>query len=110
MKNIKIWVDRKKPPEIGWIHANDFSSFSNLIHTVKLTNIDVISFGTELEEDELLGTDTLTAADCALELVDQARGKELPYCFNHTYNTELRNTINHYNKSYKYDKYCGHIA
>lgn len=104
MNKIKIWVDEKKPPK-GWIHTKDFPSFSNLLDTVKLEEIEAISFGTDLEneDDEDFCFD---ANDCAVNLIERAKGHELPKCFNHTKNPNLQKTINHYVKSYNHSEYC----
>ncbi len=110
MKNIKVWVDEDSPPKDSrWIHIKNFFDFANLLDTVDFSGIDLISFGTDLEyDDNRLGED-LNATDCAIHLIERAKGKEIPQCFNHTNNRELQQTINHYAASYKYDKYCGKI-
>lgn len=106
MKQFKLYVDANRAPE-GWIHVKDFDEFKMMLETLNYSQISAISFNFHLGFHE---ENSMDGGDCALLLVEHAKGSKLPQCYTHTPGNlaaaRIIETIGHYNKSYGYDNDC----
>jgi hypothetical protein len=103
MKNIKVFIDGILPAPEGWVSIQEFEDFQNLLETVPLDKIDVISFGYYLNHDGIVA---YNGVDCAVCLIQAANGNPLPECVSHCETDvcyrAIACVIEHYNHSYKH--------
>lgn len=104
-KRIKIFIDAGQAPH-GWIHVQNFGQFSDLLTTVKIEEIETISFSNNLEDDDEDSVGAFSGTDCVVRLIQSANGKQLPQCFVHDDSTEIAESINHYVDSYSHTNRC----
>lgn len=104
---MKLHVGLNKPSHPGWIHVKTFGEFRSLLSKHNIKDIEIINFCSELEDEEedLIYFD---GSDCAVFLIQSSEGHRLPCCI--TEDKRIKESLDHYTKSYKYDNYCGYIV